>query len=77
MRIKWRNEEPQAHVEWTVSYMRSDEEQQTYQLHESTPLAVAEVPECQPELEPTQSLLDRGLGGEPPCSNGPVSSFGF
>jgi hypothetical protein len=50
MRIKWRNEEPEAYVEWTVSYMRSDEEQQTYQLHESTPLAVAEVPECQPEL---------------------------
>jgi hypothetical protein len=47
--------------------MQTDEELQTYQLHESTPLAVAEVPECQPELRSTQSLLGRGLGGEPPC----------
>jgi hypothetical protein len=34
----------------------------TYQLYESTPLVVAEVPECQPELQSTQSLLGRGLG---------------
>jgi hypothetical protein len=30
--------------------MQTDEQQKTYQLHESTPLAVAEVLECQPEL---------------------------
>jgi hypothetical protein len=57
--------------------MQTDEQQQTYNLHESIPLAVAVIPECQPELQSTQSLLDRGPGGEPPCSNGKVSSFGF
>jgi hypothetical protein len=57
--------------------MQTDEQLQTYQLHKSTPLVVAEVPECQPELQSTQSLLGCGPGGEPPCSNGKVSSFGF
>ena len=57
--------------------MQTDEQLQTYQLHESTPLAVIEVPKCQPELQLTQSLLVRGPGGEPPCSNGTVLSFGF
>jgi hypothetical protein len=57
--------------------MQTDEQQQTYQLYESTLLAVAEVPECQPELQLTQSLLGRGPRGEPPCSIGKVSSFGF
>jgi hypothetical protein len=57
--------------------METNEEHQTYQLHESTPLAVAEVPECQPELLSAESLLGCGPGEEPPCSNGKVSSFGF
>jgi hypothetical protein len=57
--------------------MQTDEQLQTYQLYESIPLAVVEVLECQPELQSTQSLLGRGPGGEPPCSNGKVSSFGF
>jgi hypothetical protein len=57
--------------------MQTDEQLQTYELHESTPLAVAEVPECQPELQSTQSLLGHGPGGEPPCLNGKVSSFRF
>jgi hypothetical protein len=57
--------------------MQTDEQQQTYQLHESTPLAVVEVLECQPELQSAESLLGCGPGGEPPCSNGKVSSFGF
>jgi hypothetical protein len=57
--------------------MQTDEQQKTYQLHESTPLAVAEVPEYQPKLQLTQSLLGYGPGGEPPCLNGKVSSFGF
>jgi hypothetical protein len=29
----------------------------THQLHESTPLMVAEKPECEPQLQLTQSLL--------------------
>jgi hypothetical protein len=55
--------------------MQTDEQEKTYQLYESTPLAVAEVPECQPELQSAQSLLGCGPGGEPPCSNGKVSEF--
>jgi hypothetical protein len=57
--------------------MQTDEQQQTYQLHDSNPLAVAEVPECQLEFQSAQSLLGCGPGGEPPYSNGKVSSFGF
>jgi hypothetical protein len=30
--------------------IKTDGQQQTYQLYESTPLAIAEVPKCQPEL---------------------------
>jgi hypothetical protein len=57
--------------------MQTDEQEKTYQLHESTTLAVVEVPECQPELQLAQSFLRCGPGGEPPCLNGKVSSFGF
>jgi hypothetical protein len=57
--------------------MQTDEQQQTYQLHESTLLVVAEVPEFQLEFQSAQSFLGCGPGGEPPCLNGKVSSFGF
>jgi hypothetical protein len=58
-------------------HMQTDEQHKTYQLHESTPLAVAEVPKCQLELQSDESLLECGPGGEPPCSSGKVLSFGF
>ena len=57
--------------------MQTDEQQQTYQLHESTPLVVAEVLECQLELLSAKSFLGCGSKEEPPCSYGKVSSFGF
>ena len=53
------------------------DQQQSDQQHESTPLAVVEVLECQPELQLAKSFLGCDLGGEPPCSNGKVSSFEF
>jgi hypothetical protein len=28
----------------------------SYQLYESVPLAIAEVPECKPQLQPSQQL---------------------
>jgi hypothetical protein len=49
--------------------MQTDEQQQTYQLHESTLLAVVEVPEYKQELQSAQSILGCGPRGEPPCSN--------
>jgi hypothetical protein len=57
--------------------MQTDEQQNFYQLHESTPLVVAEVLKCQPELQSTQSLLGRGPRGEPSCLNGKILSFRF
>jgi hypothetical protein len=49
----------------------------TYQLHESTPLAIAEVPKCQPQLQPTQALSCCVLGGKPPRPDGKIASLGL
>jgi hypothetical protein len=45
-----------------------------YQLHKSTPLPIAEVPECQPQF---QALNCCGPGGEPLRPDGKIPSLGF
>jgi hypothetical protein len=47
----------------------------SYQLHESTPLVITEVPKCQPQLQPTQALCSCNPGGEPPRPDGKIVSL--
>jgi hypothetical protein len=47
----------------------------SYQLHDSIPIAIAEVPECQPQLQPTQALDRFGLGGESISHDGKIASL--
>jgi hypothetical protein len=49
----------------------------SYQLHESTPLVIAEVPKCQPQLQPTQALSCCGPRGKPPRPDGKIASLGL
>jgi hypothetical protein len=49
----------------------------SYQLHESTPLAIADVPKCQPQLQPTQALYRCGPRGELPCLDDKIASLGL
>jgi hypothetical protein len=49
----------------------------SHQLHKPTPLAIAEVPKCQPQLQPTQALSCCGPGGKPPSPDGKIASLGL
>ena len=52
-------------------------ERKTYQLHEATPLAVAEIPKSKPKVESGYGILRCGTGRKPPRANGKVAHFSF
>jgi hypothetical protein len=52
-------------------------ERRTYQLHEATPLAVAEMPKSKPEVESGYDILRCGTRRKPPHANDKVAHFSF